>query len=1102
MGVKRQRPSRRTDRTRTVDDVKEEARPLSNGLASKKRVARISSAQELQKRNPKDTFVKGNIVRISMKNFLTFSDTVVLPGPRLNLIIGPNGTGKSSIVNAVCICFAGRLGLLGRSGDLASFVRHGAEQATVEVWLHDAEVPNGTVKVRRVFDCDGSSTFYINDEKSPAKEVTQLARYYDIQLDNLSQYMPQEKIADFVALKPDELLQITVRSLGGTRKVEQLTKLKASDIQMKNANTTFERKETELNDLKAKNEEMRNEVEAYKKQKELKKRVRLAEKVLLHRQADEFRTEVLQLVQQRKTAEAEVNELTNQANNTQKNSIRQLELKKRAAKQAMVMAKDGVRKTDAAQHSAYEEVDGLVLDLVRTRREMSDIDRTMERNEAKVQMAKNKLADIDARIARMAEQSNNEQDEAELKQAHDEKQKLRDDLYHESQTRTEFEAQYSSAQRSINILNHKINNLSDVRGQRIRKIEERPMFRNTTNYMRLVREMKNARAFRGNVYGPVVAEITTRHQYHARIMQSCVSGWFLGAFVTENSADSRLLIAECRKRFRSAPDVITAPTDENDNLDIHALRMQLPERPVDKRLKDLGIIAMVSEIFEAPDAVRAALNAQSNLHNVHVGDQHAERNMERLKGEEGLRVWYTPSARIQVSGSRYDPNARNLSVETRFRHCDGVIYSGSMEEVEREKQLLLNQIRDEETNMAQAKTKLTELKNRCDSCYQEVMKIDDRIKMITARQRNRMAAAQERQRAVKELEVSRTRADENKGTRKKQQYANEIVRLKEQILKRIPEAVKCVKLLSDAMTKLDETAAERVAADQDYETEKLKNTELNQKLAEARERFESKRADVKKIRAVWTKKKEEAAEAISEEEIQKHLDVVRPWFEQDAAWLENEIERLTGRMQGLATAGPNVLNAYEEREKRIAELEKRISGERARIESMRSEFEEEKNSFLEWLKEGVGYMRTKFSELYSRFGCAGDLELMGTESVEMLELQILVSYRTGAQLRPISATSNSGGEKMCCTMLFCFSLLHEHANMPPFVIVDELNQGLDPSNEMKIMTIMFEDAEKGVAPQSFVVTPKLLPGLPFQSAAKTHVIFNGRVFAEGLVASG
>ena len=36
---------------------------------------------------------KGMIVKITMRNFLTFSAVTVAPGPRLNVVIGANGTG-------------------------------------------------------------------------------------------------------------------------------------------------------------------------------------------------------------------------------------------------------------------------------------------------------------------------------------------------------------------------------------------------------------------------------------------------------------------------------------------------------------------------------------------------------------------------------------------------------------------------------------------------------------------------------------------------------------------------------------------------------------------------------------------------------------------------------------------------------------------------------------------------------------------------------------------------------------------------------------------------------------------------------------------------
>ena len=36
----------------------------------------------------------GSIVRVKMINFLTYDDCEVFPGPRLNVILGPNGSGS------------------------------------------------------------------------------------------------------------------------------------------------------------------------------------------------------------------------------------------------------------------------------------------------------------------------------------------------------------------------------------------------------------------------------------------------------------------------------------------------------------------------------------------------------------------------------------------------------------------------------------------------------------------------------------------------------------------------------------------------------------------------------------------------------------------------------------------------------------------------------------------------------------------------------------------------------------------------------------------------------------------------------------------------
>ena len=45
----------------------------------------------------------GSIVRVQLRNFVTYDYVEFFPCNYLNMILGPNGTGKSSIACALCI---------------------------------------------------------------------------------------------------------------------------------------------------------------------------------------------------------------------------------------------------------------------------------------------------------------------------------------------------------------------------------------------------------------------------------------------------------------------------------------------------------------------------------------------------------------------------------------------------------------------------------------------------------------------------------------------------------------------------------------------------------------------------------------------------------------------------------------------------------------------------------------------------------------------------------------------------------------------------------------------------------------------------------------
>jgi len=49
------------------------------------------------------SYIPGSIVRIQLCNFVTYDYVEFTPGPYLNMIVGPNGTGKSSIACAIAL---------------------------------------------------------------------------------------------------------------------------------------------------------------------------------------------------------------------------------------------------------------------------------------------------------------------------------------------------------------------------------------------------------------------------------------------------------------------------------------------------------------------------------------------------------------------------------------------------------------------------------------------------------------------------------------------------------------------------------------------------------------------------------------------------------------------------------------------------------------------------------------------------------------------------------------------------------------------------------------------------------------------------------------
>lgn len=123
----------------------------------------------------------GKIYSIYLKNFTTHAETTVLPGQELNILIGPNGTGKSAIVAAIIIGMGGSTKILSEHNKLSDYVKNGKERATIRIVLFRDD-NGGKVEFGRQFGRDNKSVFGIDGKKCTEKQYLEAVNDLNIQV--------------------------------------------------------------------------------------------------------------------------------------------------------------------------------------------------------------------------------------------------------------------------------------------------------------------------------------------------------------------------------------------------------------------------------------------------------------------------------------------------------------------------------------------------------------------------------------------------------------------------------------------------------------------------------------------------------------------------------------------------------------------------------------------------------------------------------------------------------------------------------------------------------------------------------------------------------
>ena len=255
--------------------------------------------------------------KIKLSGFKSFVDPTVIPiHGNLTAIVGPNGCGKSNIIDAVRWVMGESSAKHLRGGNMADVIFNGSSgrkpvsTASVELIFDNSAGKLGgeyaqydSIAIKRQVSRDGQSLFLLNGSRCRRKDITDLflgtglgSRSYAI--------IEQGTISRMVEAKPDEL-RVHIEEAAGISKYKE--RRSETETRMKHTRENLER----LDDL-------REEVE--KQLKHLQKQSEKAEKYTeLKKQERQFRLELLAMrwnsfYQTSKQLEIKLHEVANKHN--------------------------------------------------------------------------------------------------------------------------------------------------------------------------------------------------------------------------------------------------------------------------------------------------------------------------------------------------------------------------------------------------------------------------------------------------------------------------------------------------------------------------------------------------------------------------------------------------------------------------------------------------------------------------------------------------------------------------------------------------------------------------------------------------------------------
>lgn len=1011
------------------------------------------------------------------------------------MIIGPNGTGKSTVVCAICLGLGGKPEILGRAKSPRDFIRQGCERAIITIELQGwPKQPN--IKIRRTIDGDNSS-WHINGRSSSLKEVKRITDDFNIMMDNLCQFLPQDKVSKFAELPATELLIETERAVGSPNLVQYHERLIELDEKQSALGTDLGGKEQRLSELKTRQAEEEENITRMKERQKYQERhdlltktkpfLEYREMIEAKRALDEEGKQAQERLEHVKETRAKFELLSEQA----AENCKLVKRDTREVKSNMANAAAHIQEAKEAAQTAVEE-------LQRDKLRLKDIANRQKSDQA----ARTEYVSTIKKIE-ILQKDNSPPDPQEIvrvrelqRQNREQIQEAQENLEDPSQELANLADKTRSLEMNLKASKDKLDRLKSVLNQKLEYLhqKENKLGADTARASEFILQNKNL--FEHEVHLPPVLSIKFKDRRCIPQIAANLSRNVMFTFTCESRKDyqtfTRIIIDEHNWNVNVAEFSATG-----------LLHVANHKAPCDREmLPRLGLDGFLLDLLEGPEPVLNMLCHKSSAHAMPYSSGIIERRQkEQLidakdqRGEPLFHRFADSKTLGNIVKSRYGARLTSCR-ESMLGPPPGYIQAsqGSSDDAIRDirskitdMQNLLTQHQEAE---AMASEKYRELEQVVDDFKQEGIRLKEQ--MVKLRNAEQMAAKYASRHASCKKKLEELDNNEKNYGTAKAKVEEGISRHLKGVQKAGDKLMKYVKVMvdlqkeyqkgmMDIMTYENEVSIYNGMGGDGVRKAEERVASLADELYKLKEEMHTKKHEVKALRAKCTDEEKEQIE-----QMYKDAEYTLDHLNQETAQVKAMLE--VSRTGGEEAA----MSRFNKRAQEIETLEASVTDQSSARQQYMAEIAEVRQLWEPEVQSIVARISHEFSNAFRLIKCQGQVQLGNTDKgFKDWSMDIMVSFRDNAELQILNHQRQSGGERSVSTIFYLISL--QGLTKSPFRVVDEINQGMDQKNERIVHSRMVNIACRDEnSSQYFLITPKLLTDLEYHEKMKVHTIYSGK----------